>query len=140
MTNRQLSELLSTRDEIVEPPVQRACQDQTFELPAGVYAAMACLFGGFIAVLAFSFRSQMAVSYAVVFLFLAAFFAIPAIFTKMPPPESRKKALSWDMFRYKGIDAEGGHMSAREATILVLLLPFLIFCFGVAIATIAALT
>jgi hypothetical protein len=31
-------------------------------------------------------------------------------------------------------------MTAKEATVLVLLLPFLIFCFGVAIAIIAALT
>jgi hypothetical protein len=140
MTDRQLSEILSTREEIVDAPVQRACVDQSFELPAGVYAAMASLFAGFIGVLAFSFRSQMAVSYAVVFLFLGAFFAIPLIFTKTPPADSRKKALSWDMFRYKGIAADGGHMTAKEATVLVLLLPFLIFCFGVAIAIIAALT
>jgi len=140
MTDRLLSELLSTRDEIVEAPAQRACEDQSFELPAGIYAAMASLFAGFIGILAFSFRAQMAVSYAVVFVFLTAFFAIPTIFTKMPPLGSGKKALSWDMFRYKGISADGGHMTAREATILILLLPFLIFCFGVAIATIAALT
>jgi hypothetical protein len=43
------------------------------------------------------------------------------------------------MFRYKGIQTATGRTSAREATILVLLLPFLILCFAIAIATIASL-
>jgi hypothetical protein len=43
------------------------------------------------------------------------------------------------MFRHKGIRTETGRTAAQEATTLVLLLPFLILCFGVAIATIAAL-
>ena len=74
----------------------------------------------------------MGVAYGVIFAFLMAFFAIPAVF-------QQKRGLSWAMFRYKGIRTETGRTAATEATTLVLLLPFLILCFGVAIATIAAL-
>ena len=139
MTTRLKPEVLIARDEIVAAPAQRACDDQTFELPGGLYAAMACLFAGFVAVLALAFHGEMAVSYGVIFAFLAAFFAIPAIFPRMKPAGERTKALSWTMFRDKGIQTATGHASAAEATILVLLLPFLIFCFGIAVATIAAL-
>jgi hypothetical protein len=41
------------------------------------------------------------------------------------------------MFRMRGIQTATGRSSAGEATVLVLLLPFLIFCFGMAVAAIA---
>lgn len=133
MTNRLKSEALIRSDEIVEAPVARACDDQSFELPSGVYVAMAALFAGFIGVLSLALRGgQLALVYAVIFAFIAAFFAVPAIFPAMAP--SRKKALSWADFKSRGIETATGRSSAREATILVLLLPALIFCFGIAIA------
>jgi hypothetical protein len=133
MTTRQKTEVLIARDEIVAPPVERACEDQSFELPGGLYAAMATMFAGFIVVLAFGFRGgHMGVAYGVIFAFLAAFFTIPASF-------QQKRGLSWAMFRYKGIQTATGRSSATEATVLVLLLPFLILCFGIAIVSIAAL-
>ena len=132
MTTRQVPEVLLAREEIVAPPAARACEDQSFELPGGLYAAMATMFAGFIAVLALAFRGgHMAVAYGVIFAFLAAYFAIPAIF-------QQRKGLSWAMFRHRGIETETGRASASEATVLVLLLPSLILCFGIAIATIAA--
>jgi hypothetical protein len=137
MTGRQKPEVLIARNEIVEAPAQRA--DQSFELPNGLYVAMATMFAGFIAVLALSFRGgHMAVAYGVIFAFLAAFFVVPGIFPQMKS-EGRTKALSWTMFRYKGIQTATGRSSATEATVLVLLLPFLVLCFGIAIATIASL-
>ena len=139
MTTRQKSEVLVARDEIVAAPVPRACDDQSFELPGGLYAAMAIMFAGFVAVLSLAFRGgHMAVSYGVIFAFIAAFFAVPAIFPQMKT-DSRTKALSWAMFRYKGIQTATGRSSATEATVLVLLLPFLILCFGIAVATSAAI-
>jgi hypothetical protein len=42
-------------------------------------------------------------------------------------------------FGHSGIATATGRATAREATILVLLLPFLILCFGIAVATIAML-
>lgn len=80
MTTRQWPEILIARDEIVTAPVERACTDQAFELPTGIYAAMAIMFAGFVGVLSLAFREHMAVSAGVTFAFLAAFFGIPATF------------------------------------------------------------
>lgn len=133
MTIRQKPEVLVARDEIVAAPSGRACDDQSFELPGGLYAAMALMFTGFIAVLGLAFRGgHMAVAYGVIFAFIAAYFAIPAMF-------QQKQGLSWSMFRYRGIQTATGRSSAADATVLVLLLPFLILCFGIAVAAIAAL-
>ena len=129
---------LLAAEEVVESPVQRACEDQSFELPTGVYVAMALMFAGFITVLGFAFRGGMAVSYGVIFAFLAAFFAIPAIFPRMARGD-RAQPLQWNEFLARGIDTATGRSSAGSATVLVLALPFLILCFAIAIATIAAL-
>jgi hypothetical protein len=138
MTTRQTTEVLLARDEIVAAPAERACTDQSFELPSGLYVAMALLFAGFVGVLGVGFRGgHMAVVYGVIFAFIAAFFAIPAMFPAMAP--DRRKALSWAMFRMRGIKTATGRSNAGEATVLVLLLPFLIFCFGMAIAAIATI-
>jgi len=137
MTTRQTSEILSARNEIVAPPAPRACTDQSFELPGGIYIAMACMFAGFVCVLGLTFRGgHMTVVYGVIFAFMAAFFAIPAIF---PRVAATKKALSWSAFRYRGIHTPTGRTSAREATILVLLLPFLILGFAIAVAVISSM-
>src|SRR6476619_2617878 len=123
MTTRQKPEVLIARDEIVAAPAARACDDQSFELPGGLYAAMASMFAGFVAVLSFAFRGgHMAVVYGVIFAFIAAFFAVPALFPAMAPDETSTKALSWFEFGDRGIATATGHASAREATILVLLL------------------
>ena len=136
MSGRQTQQQLLVRDEIVGAPAGRACEDQSFELPPGIYMAMASMFASFVAVLGLAFRGgHMAVVYGVIFVFIAAFFAIPAMFPSMAP--NRKQALSWTVFRMRGIQTATGRASATEATTLVLLLPFLVFCFGMAVAAIA---
>ena len=136
MTTRVKPDVLIARDEIVAAPAERACADQSFELPRGLYVAMAALFAGFVGVLSLAFRGgHMAVVYGVIFAFIAAFFAIPTMFPAMAP--DGKKPLSWAIFRMRGIQTATGRTSAGEATALVLLLPFLIFCFGMAVAAIA---
>jgi hypothetical protein len=129
---------LAARNEIVAPPAARAWADHSFEMPTGVYVAMGLFFTAFVAVLAGAFRTDMGVSYGIVIAFLVAFFAIPAIFVKASPNDG-PKALHWHRFRHQGISTATGHASAREATILVLALPFLIMCWAIAIATIAAM-
>lgn len=139
MSLRQSQELLFARDEIVDAPPKRACEDQSFELPAGLYIAMATMFAGFVAVLSFAFNSgHMAVAYGVIFAFIAAYFAVPALFPRMAPRKATK-ALRFFEFGHRGIATATGRATALEATILVLLLPFLILCFGIAIAAISVL-
>jgi type IV secretory pathway TrbD component len=124
--------------QIVEAPIQRACEDQTFGLPTGIYIAMVLMFGGSVAVLSLAFTDRMAVSFGVIFAFLAMFFAIPAVFPRMAR-HSRASAAKWEQFVEHGIDTATGHASAASATVLILLLPALILCFSLAVAVIAAI-
>jgi hypothetical protein len=139
MTRRLNSQTLAARDEIVASPLQRSCEDHSFEFPTGVYVAMAGFFAGAVAVLAVAFTGGMAVSYGIVFAFLIAFFGIPVLFVRAAPNDEKSKALDWSTFREKGIATCTGRMSGSGALVLVLLLPFLIFCWALAVATIAAL-
>jgi cytochrome bd-type quinol oxidase subunit 2 len=141
MSRRQTREQLLVRDEIVAAPPKRACEDQNFELPAAIYIAMVMMFAGFVAVLSLAFRGgHLPVVYGVIFAFIAAFFAIPAMFPAMVPRDShRTGALSLFDFGHRGIMTATGRASAREATVLVLLLPCLILCFGISVAIIASL-
>ena len=129
---------LLANDEVVDSPPQRACDDQSFELPTGIYIAMASMFVGFITVLSLAFNDHMLVSFGVIFAFLAAFFFIPTLFPRMARG-SQTKALKWHQFASRGIDTATGRTSAISATVLILALPFLIPCFAIAVASIAAL-
>jgi hypothetical protein len=139
VTSRQVQEVLIASDEIVSAPLPRSCDDHSFELPTGIFAAMAVMFTGFIVVLSLAFSDRMAVSYGVIFAFIAAFFLVPSLWPRIKPQDQRTAALSWDEFVDRGIETATGRTSAASATILVLSLPFLILCFAIAIATIAAL-
>ena len=136
MTGRQTHPQLLAQGEIVSAPAGRACRDQSFDLPTGIYIAMATMFTGFVAVLGLAFRGG---HMAVIFAFIAAFLAVPATFSTVAAGETTTKALSWFEFADRGVMTATGRTSAREATTLVLLLPFLILLFGIAVATIASL-
>jgi hypothetical protein len=140
MTRRIDHQELLADARIVPAPViaePRACTDHSFELPTGIYVAMGLCFAGFAVVLATAFQARMAVSYGIVFAFIAAFFAVPAVFVRTSPGET--KALDWFTFRNEGIMTATGRTGAAEAATLVLTLPFLILCWAIAVATIAAL-
>lgn len=139
MTSRQTPEILIARDEIVAAPSPRACDDHSFELPTGIYVAMALMFAGFVAVLSMAFSNGMAVSFGVIFFFLAAFFVVPGLWPRIKPKETRTAALKWHEFVDHGIETATGRAGAASATVLVLALPFLILLFGIAVAIIAAL-
>ena len=121
-------------------PVRRPMTvDRSFELPTGLYAAMAALFFGFVAVLAIGFGAPgMVVPTGIIVVFIACFFAVPAVLVRTHP-ETRQPAMTWQRFQREGIATHYGPASARDATIQVLILPVLIFLFGVAVAAIAAL-
>lgn len=139
MTRRIDHAELLLRKEIVAAPGQRSCEDQTFELPPALYIGMAALLFGFVTVLSLVFSSHMLVAWGVIAAFITMFFAVPTIFTRFWVGEQRPAALGWSEFMERGVNTATGHASGVEATVLVLLLPFLIFCFAIAVAIIAAL-
>ena len=135
------SELL-VRDEIVSAPplpTSLACDDHSFELPSALYVAMAGLFFGFVTILALSSRTHMLVSYGVIAALIGIFFAVPALFVRATPPQSRNRSLAWRDFMNRGIDTATGRSSGRDAAVLILSLPVLILIFGIAVATIEQL-
>jgi len=70
MSARHKSAVLVSRDEIVAAPLQRCCEDRTFELPPGLHVATALLFVGFVSVLSFAFRAPaMAVPFGIFIIF-----------------------------------------------------------------------
>ena len=138
MTARYQSDTLIGTAELVPSPTDRACEDHSFELPTAIYGAMAALLFGFMGVMAVGFsHPEMVVPMGVNFAFLTAFFAVPAVVVNASI--DGKRALSWSNFMRNGIDTATGRCSGGEATVLVLLLPFLIFCWAIAIVSIAAL-
>lgn len=140
MSARQQSSVLLFRNEIVAPPAPRACDDHTFEFPTGIYVAMATLLFGFLSVMAVGFADPgLVVPMAVSFVFLTAFFGVPVVFVTGSPKDVGPRALRWSEFMREGVDTATGRISGREAVVLTLVLPFLIFCWAVAIVAIAAL-
>ena len=139
MTRRLNQAQLVAREEIASPPAlssPRACNSRSFDLPGGIYAAMVLMIVGAFAVLAAMLRTNMLVSFGVIFALLAAFFGIPAIFVRVSPNESARP-LSWDAFLSRGVETATGATKASEATVLVLILPFLILCWAITVAIIA---
>jgi hypothetical protein len=137
MSVRVDPKLLVAEATIVPPPSQRACEDHSFELPTGLYAAMAALLFGFLAVLAVGLADPgLVVPMGINFAFLAAFFAVPAIFVRTA--NDGKGSLSWSRFMAHGIETATGHSSGKEAAVLILMLPALIFCWALAIVAIWA--
>lgn len=132
---------LSARNELVAAPLAPPAaiwQDYSFELPPVLHFATAALLLGFVGVLSLAFANpEMAVPFGVFVAFIAAFFAVPAIFVR-GAPEGSARPRQWAEFMERGIAVEHGRCSGRDAAVLVLALPVFIFCFAVAVAIIAA--
>ena len=139
MSRRVSHDVLVARNEVVAPPVGRACEDHNFGLPPAIHLITAALFMGFVSVLCLALANPgLAVPFAVFAAFIIAFFTVPAIFVKASPDEGAR-ALGWTDFLQRGIETEHGRCGGKEATVLVLMLPGFIFLWAVAIATIVTL-
>ena len=139
MSRRIPQKVLAARAELAAAPAGRACTDHSFEMPPAIYGMMAAFFLGFVGVLCFALRTPgLSVPLGVFVAFIAAFFAVPAIFVRASPA-SGSKAMSWSVLFERGIATEHGRCSGGEAAVLVLMLPAFIFLWAIAIATIVAL-
>ena len=142
MSGRIDRKQLIARQEFVAapaPPLQRACDDRTFELPPVLHVATALMFLGFVTVLCTALATPgLIIPYAVFAIFITAYFAVPALWAGMKPDENRSRALTWDEFMTRGIRTATGHASGREAAVLVLMLPAFVLLWAIAVAIIAA--
>jgi hypothetical protein len=144
MTEFTTREALARVAEITEAPpahseIIRTEIDRSFELPVGLYAATVALYLGFVGVMALSFMNPGLVLPMVIFaLFIVAGFGTPMLWARMNPEKSQRP-MSYGTFRHRGIQTATGHLVGGAAAVQVLILPVLIFCWGVAVAVIAAL-
>ena len=113
--------------------------DRSFELPTGLYGVTVGLFLAYIAVMGWGFaHPEMVLPLAIFALFVVAGFGAPALWVTMKPGNPQR-AMTWGRFMAKGIMTETGHSTAGAAAVQVLILPALIFLWGVAAVIIAAL-
>ena len=132
-------ELIAEQAAIVEAPRKRHEVDRTFELPKGLYAATVALYLGFLAIMATGMSSPgLIIPMAIFTVFIVAGFGIPAIWTKLAP-KTASKQMSFAQLRRDGISTLTGRLPAKDAAVQMLILPVIIFCWGVATITIAAL-
>ncbi len=135
LTRELVAEAAVVRDDLLQPVIV----DRTFELPRALYMATAGLYLGFLAVMAVGFASPGLIIPMVIFaFFIVAGFGLPTIWAKMQP-ENRARTIEWDRFRRSGIATMTGRLTAGEAAAQMLMLPALIFAWGVICVTIAIL-
>ncbi|HEY6817312.1 MAG TPA: hypothetical protein VI168_17370 [Croceibacterium sp.] len=140
MVERLTRQQIAEQAIIHEAPVAIAPHvvDRTFEIPTGLYVAMAGLFFAATMTMAIGFAAPMLVVPTAIFaVFIGMFFAVPAVWVRMKP-DTPQRAMNWDRFRRFGIMTLYGHCTAGAATIQLLILPALILCWAIAVVTIAA--
>ncbi|MCA0909324.1 hypothetical protein [Qipengyuania gaetbuli] len=132
-------ELVAEQARIVDTPVKHHEVDRTFELPRGLYVATVGLYLGFIAVMAAGLPSSgLAIPMVIFAFFIVAAFGVPTIWTRLSP-ETRSKALSFGQLKTKGIMTHTGRLPARDAAVQVLILPAIVFTWGLVAVTVASL-
>ena len=132
-------ELIAEQAAIVEAPKARHEVDRTFELSKELYAATVALYLGFLAVMAAGLAAPgLIIPMAIFAVFVIAGFGVPALWAKLAP-ETASKQMSFAKFRQQGIRTLTGRLAARDAAIQMLILPVIIFFWGVTTITIAAL-
>lgn len=121
-------------------PAPAPVADRTFEMPHGIYVAMLGLFLGFLATMAIALPSPEMVLPMVIFaVFVLGFFGVPALWVRMAPERNGSRASSWDAFLRNGIMTSTGHCTGKAAAIQALIIPVVVFGWGLAIVAIRAI-
>lgn len=122
----------------VAPVRHQVEADRNFGLPTALYAGTVACYLGFLAIVGTAFANPtLAIPMTIFALFIVAGFGVPAVWTRLRGNTSAPQTLG--EFETRGVMTETGRLSARDATIQVLILPVLLVCWGLAVAVIAAL-
>jgi hypothetical protein len=112
--------------------------DRNFGLPSALYSATVAGYLGFLLVVGSAFANPvLAIPMAIFVVFIIAGFGVPAVWTRLAGNTSEPQTMG--EFEAKGIMTNTGRLTARDATIQVLILPALLVIWGLAIAVIAAI-
>jgi ABC-type dipeptide/oligopeptide/nickel transport system permease subunit len=111
--------------------------DRNFGLPTALYGATIACYLGFLVIVGSAFANPvLAIPMAIIVLLVAAFFGVPAMWTRLKGNASKPATLG--EFERRGIMTNTGRLSAGEASAQVLVLPVLLVVWGLAVAVIAA--
>lgn len=139
MSKHLTRELVAEQAVIVKAPQKRHEVDRTFQLPKGLYFATVGMYLGFLAVMAAGFSSPgLIIPMAIFAFFIVAGFGVPTIWTKLAPATT-SKSMSFAKLRREGVATLTGRLPAKDAAVQMLILPVIVFCWGVSTVTIAAL-
>lgn len=111
--------------------------DRNFGLPSALYAVTIGCYLGFLVIVGSAFANPvLAIPMAIIVLLIAAFFGVPALWTRLRDNASQPQTMG--EFETRGIMTNTGRLAPRDATIQVLILPVLLVVWGLAVAVIAA--
>jgi hypothetical protein len=125
-------------DHPADEPVRHQVEaDRNFGLPTALYGATIACYLGFLLIVGTAFANPvLALPLAIIVFLIAAFFGVPAMWTRLKGNTSEPETLG--EFEAHGIMTNTGRLTAGEASAQVLVLPVLLVCWGLAIAVIAA--
>lgn len=122
---------------VTDSPVQTKVE-RNFGLPTGLYVGTVGAYLAFLGVMSTLFLTgELAIPMVIFAFYIVMVFGLPGVWQKMKP-NNDTSPLSWGQFRNRGIVTETGPLTAREASVQVLILPVLILVWGLAIAVIVA--
>jgi hypothetical protein len=113
--------------------------DRNFQLPTALYAMTVGLFIAYLAVMGIGFaHPEMILPLAAFTIAIVAGFGVPALWVGMKP-DNNQKPLSWSRFMSEGVETLSGRLDGKSAAAQALVRPVLIFLWGVATVSIAAI-
>lgn len=139
MSKHLTRELVAEQATIVAAPKPLHEVDRTFQLPKGLYAATVGLYLGFLVVMAVGFSTPgLIIPMAIFTIIIVAGFGVPAVWTRLSPI-TESKQIAFSRLQREGISTLTGRLSAKDASVQMLILPIIVFCWGVATVSIATL-
>lgn len=113
--------------------------DRTFELPKGLYIATVGIYLTYLLLMGAAFQADhMVVIIGICMISVCAGFGVPALWAIMQP-DNDSMNMTWQQFVRNGIETHTGVLTAKDATIQMMILPVLVLAWGMACVIIAAL-
>lgn len=132
-------DLIIEKARIVAEPQIGTTVDRTFELPRALYGATVGCYLGFLAITAMAFGNPGLIIPMAIFAFIiVAGFGVPTVWVRMHGTGAGR-TMSVGEFANRGIMTHTGRLKPRDAAMQVLVLPVLVFLWGLAVVTIAAM-
>jgi len=124
-------------DAVVEPQRRPVPGARSFELPKGIFVAMAAAYLLFIGAMTAAFGSGegMPLLLTICGVYLAMYLGVPALFGAVDTG-IRQPSLDWQQFRRRGLDTLDGPLTAGAVAAQVLIVPACVAFFGLAVLVI----